>query len=150
MYRQENKSGFIQYLSCIFIGIFIWILCDIIGLLIHNIFIADVMFVIFACILVYFTYAHYCALFSYELSQKKLIISRKIGHREIKEEIKLSDIYKICTKKSDIPLPKNTKSFTVKIFNKSNYCFVFYKKDCCIIFEPDNKLLKLLKENIND
>lgn len=150
MYKQERKAGFLQYLVCIISGILLWIFCDIVGILLRNNLVADILFVVLACVLVYCTYTHYCAIFIYELADKKLVITRKIGKREICEEIKLNKITGIYDKHSVPHLPKNTTSFTANLISKKNYCYLLYNKNNnCLIFEPDSKFLKLLKENIN-
>lgn len=150
MYKQERKAGVVQFLICAAAGILLWVVCDIIGLLIKNSLAADIIFIAGACILVYCVYVHYCSVFTYELEKKKLIIERKIGHREVKEEITLSKINGIYEKKPEANIPKDIKSFTVSVISKGKYCYIVYDKNRkCLIFEPDKKLLELLKENIN-
>ena len=150
MYKQERKAGFPQFLLCLVAAVFVWIICDIVGLLIKNALISDVLFVVAACIFVYCVYVHYCASFSYEFTKNKLVITRKIGHKEHKEEISLSKINTLCEKKPN-KYPKDVKNFTASIFSKKNRCYIIYHKGAkCLIIEPDDKLLQLLKENIND
>ena len=75
MYKQERKAGFPQFLLCLVAAVFVWIICDIVGLLIKNALISDVLFVVAACIFVYCVYVHYCASFSYEFTKNKLVIT---------------------------------------------------------------------------
>ncbi len=150
MYKQEHKAGMREYLVSVVGVILLWILCDVLDYLIPIPLVEDILFIGIAGVLVYLVYTHYCAVFSYELGDKKLIITRKIGKREIVEEISYKKINVIYTNKPEIKLPKNITMLTVSVFNKKNYCYVLYnKKAKCLVFEPDGELLRLLKENIN-
>ena len=150
MYYQERKAGFLQFMLSIAAAFIWWIGCDIIGLAIKSSLAADIIFLIGAVIIVYYVYANYCAVFSYELTKKKLIAVRKIGHREYKEEISLSKINAVYEKKPPKGFSvKNTKAFTVSVLSKKRRCYVVYNSGTsCIVFEPDEELLKLLKEKV--
>lgn len=150
MYKQEYKAGIRQYLVSVVCVILLWILCDILAYLIPIPLVADILFIGIAGIVVYMVYTHYCAVFLYELGDKKLMVTRKIGHREFVEEIPYKKIDQIYTKKPKIKLPKNITMLTVSVFKNQNYCYVIYnKKAKCLVFEPDGEFLRLLKEKIN-
>ena len=150
MYKQEKKAGAMQYCISLAAALILWILCDVLGIIIKNQFISDIAFILSACVLVYFVYAHYCAVFIYELTKKKLVASRKIGHREYKEEIPLSKIDSIDTSKNKNCRCGNVMSFCVNVLSGKNKCYIYYEnKSKCLVFEPDAQLLKLLKENIH-
>lgn len=126
-----------------------WVLCDIIGAAIKNNFAADVIFILMMMVIVYLIYVHYCAVFSYEITDKKLLAIRRIGRREIKEEIKLGKINKIYFSKPD-NLPKQVLYMTVNIIRKKNLCYIVYDKGSkCLVIQPDNELTRILKESIN-
>lgn len=149
MYRQENKSGWAQYFLSIFVCLIIWILCDLAGAILKNPLVSDILFLVGSAIMVYLIYAHYCAVFIYELNKKKLIITRKVGKRNAKvEEIPVSKINEMAfIKPSD--LPKNLQSFTVGVFNRKKYCYLIYdKRKKCVIFEPDEEFISLLSSSI--
>ena len=147
MYKQERKAGWGQYLVCLAAGLILWILCDILAVFLKSAIAADFIFIITACIMVYLVYSHYCAVFTYEIKKKKLIITRKTGHRELKEEITISKINYVGTKKPPKTYHKLLK-FTVNVFLKKNYCYIVYDSNTkCIVTEADQELQKLIKEN---
>lgn len=151
MYKQERKAGFLHFTLSIAAAFIWWIVCDIIGLWVRSSLASDIIFLAGACVIVYYVYTHYCAVFSFELTKKKLIAVRKVGHREYKEEIPLSKINALYEKKPPEGLKgANVKTFTVSAISQKRRCYVIYDSNRkCIVFEPDEKLLKMLKENIN-
>lgn len=150
MYKQENKSGILQYIISLITGILIWILCDAVGMVIKNALIADIIFIVIGAVFVYFVYVHYCAVFLYEADETKLKITRNLGHKKITEEINFKKINNIYLKKPE-KLPKNTVYYTVKTLVRKNFCYIVYdKKAKCVVIEPDDKLIEILKEKIND
>lgn len=151
MYKQEKKAGAHQYVLCIFAGIVLWIVCDIIGIILDNAFFADVIFLLSACVFVYCVYVHYCAVFVYEIDKNAFIVTRKIGRREVTEKIKLSKIDSLCFKKGVISQQTEFKNFCVGVISRKKRCYLLYDKNKkCIVFEPDENLLKLLKEKTDD
>lgn len=149
MYKQEKKAGFIHYILCMIVLICIWIFCDLVALYINNTLFADILFVVSASTVVYAVYRHYCAVYVYELLKKRLIVTRTIGKRVLKEEIPLSKINGIYSKKPD-NLKGKFGVFTVNILKKDDRCYLVYNKGRdCIVFEPDKELKNLLKESYN-
>ena len=150
MYKQENKAGFIQYIISLLAGILIWILCDAIGMVVKNALISDIIFIVIGAIFVYFIYVHYCAVFLYETDEDKLKITRILGHKKVTEEIHFEKINKMYLEKPE-KLPKNTVYYTVKTFMRKNFCYIVYdKNEKCVVIEPDNEFIEILKEKIND
>ena len=149
MYKQENKAGVKQYLFSLMLCVIVWVFCDFIGALIKNSFAADIIFILLMVVVIYLIYVHYCAVFVYEISQKKITVIRKIGRREIKEEVPLSKIKSIYFQKPNT-LPKNIVYMTAKIFKKKNLCYIIYDKGSkCLVIDPDEELTRILKENVN-
>ena len=149
MYKQEHKAGIKQYIFSLFLCLVVWVLCDFIGAVIDNGFLADILFIVLMVIVIYLIYVHYCAVFVYELSQKKLTATRRIGRKEIKEEISLSKIKQIYFSKPE-SLPRKMIYMTAKIFRKKNLCYIIYDKGSkCLVIEPDEELTRILKESLN-
>ena len=149
MYKQEHKAGIKQYIFSLFLCLVVWVLCDFIGAVIDNGFLADILFIVLMVIVIYLIYVHYCAVFVYEISQKKLTATRRIGRKEIKEEISLNKIKQVYFSKPE-SLPRNMVYMTAKIFRKKNLCYIIYDKgEKCLVIEPDEELTRILKESLN-
>ena len=150
MYKQEKKAGAAQYFLSLAAALILWVICDMFGTAIKNQFASDIAFVLSACVTVYFVYTHYCAVFGFELTEKKLIAVRKIGHREYREEIPLSKINSIETGKRKEKCGKKIFRFYVNVLPGKNRCYIHYEnRSKCLVFEPDEQLLKLIKESTN-
>ncbi len=149
MYKQEKKAGAPQYCASLAAALILWILCDALGVMIKNRFASDVVFILIACVFVYFVYAHYCAVFGFELTKKKLIAVRKIGHREYREEVPISKIDCIDTVRKKEPHCSYIGFYVNILPGKKRYYVYYENKSKCLIFEPDEQLLKLLKESTN-
>ncbi len=150
MYKQEKKAGAVQYFVSLAAALVLWIICDMLGAMIKNQFASDIAFILAACVLVYFVYTHYCAVFRFELTKKKLIAVRKIGYREYKEEIPLSKIDSVEFGKRKEKLGDKVFGFYVNVFSRKKRCYIHYEnKSKCLIFEPNEQLLTLIKESTN-
>lgn len=151
MYKQERKAGWKQYIICLVAFILLWFLCDIAGAILQSPLMSDILFVVLSCITVYFVYSHYCAVFTYELTDKKIVLTRKIGSKTVVEEVALKKINAVTTQIDKQAFDNKMVNFRTSILSKKNIYYIIYNKNKnCLAFEPDANLLRILKENTND
>lgn len=149
MYTQERKAGIFQYFLSLIVCLIIWVLSDLTGAVIDILWVSDLIFIVFSIIAVYLIYTHYCPVFVYDIKNKNIIFTKKIGAREvIKETVSFSKIDSI-SKNKPINLPKDLIKMKVRMFGKKRDSYLIYNKGTkCIVFEPDDKLYSILSDCI--
>ena len=149
MYTQIKKAGFKQFLAvlavlsgCEFILSYIRFLLSGYYLLV------DIVTVVLLLIVGYIVFIKYTSVFEYGTDGEILYAQRKIGHRIKRIEIEVKRIKKISQNKYEADLPKKSPNMCCSVFSKKDVYYLAYREDKTkkgLIFEPDENLLKALK-----
>lgn len=149
MYTQIKKAGFKQFLAVLAVlagGEFI--LSYIRFLLSSYYLLVDIITVVLLLIVGYIVFIKYTSVFEYGTDGEILYAQRKIGHRVKRIEIEVKRIKKITQNKYEADLPKKSPNMCCSVFSKKDVYYLAYREDKMkkgLIFEPDENLLKALK-----
>jgi hypothetical protein len=114
---------------------------------------ANVISIVVFCIIAYFVFTRYTAVFEYKLDDEKLYAQRKIGSKIASFEVKLKDIKDVCFPKDKPNLPKEKIDMRRSILSKKRTCYVIYKsgrQKKVFWFEPTPEFVQTLEEGISE
>ena len=102
------------------------------------------------CVLVYIVLTRYASTFIYEINEKSVCITRKIGHRERKYDIKNKDIRYISKTQPNMSIEKSYKMKKTVFSHRSTYYLVYLQNGRLnmIEFEPSDAMAKEIEKKI--
>ena len=102
-------------------------------------------------LLVIIVYNHYASVFYYKITSKHIVIEKKSGRKVTEYDIPIEEINKIYIRKS-IPKLKGKKlRLCSSVFGyKKTTVMLCGEENTIVVFEPDDKFVKKIKEYMND
>ncbi len=105
-----------------------------------------------ACVLVYIVLTRYASSFIYEVTDKKIIVTSKTGHREKTVEVKYKDILEI-SKDRPQDIAKKVYKMGKSVFSKKNTYYMLFiseKEKQIIEFEPSDEMAFEIKKKVKE
>ena len=163
MYKQENKTGTREFLKVIGMTFLALLASEFLGGLIGSVtkgklnaaLSGHIILAVMCVILVILTYNHYASIYTYKITKKHIVIEKKTGRKITEYDIPLDEIKKAYIRKS-MPREKGKKKgkklrLCSSIFNNKNTSIIICgEENITVIFEPDDKFVKKIKEYMND
>lgn len=151
MYKQENKAGFKQYLFVIVMVIAVVFISEFVGWIVNYPLAGDILMIALCVLLVIIVYNHYASVFYYKITSKHIVIEKKSGRKVTEYDIPIEEINKIYIRKS-IPKLKGKKlRLCSSVFGyKKTTVMLCGEENTIVVFEPDDKFVKKIKEYMND
>lgn len=157
MYKQENKAGVKEFIWVILMAmaaVFISSLANTVILSITNgsfRWAGDILLIAMCIIMVLLVYNHYASVYSYKITPKHIVIEKKAGRKVTEYDIPIVEINKIYIRKKVKKLKGKKLRLCSSMFGyKKTTVMLCGENDNIVIFEPDDKFLKKIKEYMND
>ena len=157
MYKQENKAGIKEFFIVIVMAVIAVLVSGIFGEIIRNItggsfaWAGDILLLLMCAGMVFLVYHHYASTYTYKISEKHIIIEKKSGRKLTEYEIPLVEINKIYIRKK-MPKQKGKKlRLCSSMYGyKKTTTIICGEENNIVIFEPNDKFVKKIKEYMND
>lgn len=163
MYKQENKAGKRDFFKTLGLATVAIVASEFLGGLINFVSMdkinanisGDIVLAGFAVLLVMLVYNHYASVFTYKINSKGVTIEKKAGSRVTEYSFPVSEIKKASIRVGMPKLRDKKKRKKLRLsrhflLNKKSTVLIVGEEENIVIFEPDDKFIKKLKEHMND
>lgn len=158
MYKQENKAGFKDFLKVLAMAVAAVIISELFSMIVAAVtggagaaLAGQILLIVMCVIIVFFVYNHYASVYNYKITKKHIVIEKKTGRRVTEYEIPLVEINKMYIRKNPPKLEGKKLRLCSSIFGyKKTTVITCGEENNVIIFEPDDKFVKKIKEYMND
>ncbi len=158
MYKQENKAGVKSFLITVAMAFGAIVISEFLGGLLGFLsggkiparLSGHIMLAAMCVLIVFWVYNYYASVYKYKINSEHIVIEKKTGSRVTEYDIPIDEIKNVYIKKTPKLKGKKLRLCSSIFSRKNTSVIVCGNEKNIIVFEPDEKFVKKIKEYMND